>query len=203
MIEDLHLGQHPVGVAHEVAEQLELGGGELDLLAVPPDLVAVLVEFEVGELQPRRRLAAVAPGAAQHGPDPGDDLFQAERLGHVVVAAEGQAADLVLGRVAGGKEHHGDLRAAAAQPADDVKAVHVGQHDVEHDEIGPVPLRGLHRLVSRRRGDHLETRVPQAGRQQFQDVRLVLDHEQPRIGLPPSVVVLAAHWPILRQPPEH
>src|SRR5215472_6417599 len=57
VVQDLHLGQYPVGVAHEVPEQLELGGGELDLGAVPPHLVAVLVELEVGELQPRRRLS--------------------------------------------------------------------------------------------------------------------------------------------------
>src|SRR5215475_14740673 len=44
MVEDLHLGQHPVGVAHEVPEQLELGGGQLDRLPGPPHLVAVLVE---------------------------------------------------------------------------------------------------------------------------------------------------------------
>src|ERR1700745_3220185 len=45
VVQDLHLGQHPVGVAHEVTEQLELGGGELDLLPGPPTLVAFLVEL--------------------------------------------------------------------------------------------------------------------------------------------------------------
>src|SRR5579875_1651138 len=62
VVEDLHLGQHPVGVAHEVAQQLELGGGELDRLAGAPDLMAVLVQLEVGELQPGGRLAALAAG---------------------------------------------------------------------------------------------------------------------------------------------
>src|SRR5258707_14905907 len=72
VVEDLHLGQHPVGVAHEVPEHLELRGRQLDLLAGPPYLVAVLVEFQVGELEPRRGVAAVAPGAAEHRADPGD-----------------------------------------------------------------------------------------------------------------------------------
>ena len=49
VVEDLRLGQHPVGVAHEVAQQLELGGGQRDRLAGLPHLVAVVVEFDVGE----------------------------------------------------------------------------------------------------------------------------------------------------------
>src|SRR5215469_13375585 len=70
MVEDLHLGQHAVGVAHEVPEQLELRRGQLDRLPGPPHLVAVLVELEVGELQPGRGLGGVTPGTAQHRPDP-------------------------------------------------------------------------------------------------------------------------------------
>src|SRR5258708_7673660 len=75
VIEDLHLGQHPVRIAHEVPEQLELGGGELNLLPGPPHLVAFLVKFEVGERKPGRRLDPVPPGTAEHGTDPGDYLF--------------------------------------------------------------------------------------------------------------------------------
>src|SRR5215831_9020524 len=40
VVEDLHLRQHPVGVAHEVPQQLELGRGELDGLPGPPHLMA-------------------------------------------------------------------------------------------------------------------------------------------------------------------
>ena len=32
-------------------------------------------------------VGGIAPGPAQDGPDPRDDLLQAERFGHVVVAA--------------------------------------------------------------------------------------------------------------------
>ena len=44
------------------------------------------------------------PGAAQDRADPRDQLLEAERLGDVVVAADRQPADLVLGGVAGGQE---------------------------------------------------------------------------------------------------
>ena len=54
-VEDLGLGQHPLGVAHEVAEQLELGGGELDLGAGADHLVTVLVHRQVADRRGRSR----------------------------------------------------------------------------------------------------------------------------------------------------
>jgi hypothetical protein len=68
-----------------------------------------------------------------------------------------------------------DPGAAAAQPPDHVEAVHVGQHHVEHDQVRPVPLRGLHRLGAGGRGDHLEAGVTEARREELEDVRLVFD----------------------------
>jgi hypothetical protein len=58
VVQDLRLGQHPVGVEHQVAQELELGRRQLHALAGPVDLVRLLVELEVGEDQagtaPRR-----------------------------------------------------------------------------------------------------------------------------------------------------
>src|SRR6478672_6556518 len=77
-VEDLGLGEHALGVAHEEAQQLELGGGELDELVGPADLVAVLVEHEIADDQlgtlPRGRHA----GAAQQPAQPRDQLLEAE-----------------------------------------------------------------------------------------------------------------------------
>ena len=44
VVQDLGLGQHPVGVEHEVAQQLELRGGQVDLAPVAEDLVGVVVQ---------------------------------------------------------------------------------------------------------------------------------------------------------------
>ena len=65
-------------------------------VAAAAHLVGVLVHLEVGEGEHAVALVVVA-GAAQDGPDAGDELLEAEGLGHVVVAAEREAADLVLG----------------------------------------------------------------------------------------------------------
>jgi hypothetical protein len=191
VVQDLHLGQHPVGVAHEVTEQLELGGGELDLLAGPPHLVALLVQLQVGEGQPRGRLGPLAAGAPEHGADPGEQLFETERLGDVVVAAGGEPAELILGRITGGQEDDRRAGALGAEATRDLEALHVGQHDVEHDQVRTVPLGGLHGLGARGRGDHVEARVPQAGRQQLQDVRLILDNKQP--GVRPLLLIGGDH----------
>src|SRR5262245_52787087 len=48
-VEDLSLAQHPARVAHQVSQELELGGGQRDRLSTAPDLVAVLVHDEVAD----------------------------------------------------------------------------------------------------------------------------------------------------------
>src|SRR5665811_1704965 len=98
MVEDLGLGQHPVGVEHEVAQQLELGRGNLDGAMAASYLVGVLVELEVVKAQGGVTIV-LAPGPSEHSADPGDHLFEAERLGDVVVTSDGQTLDLVLDRV--------------------------------------------------------------------------------------------------------
>ena len=68
-VQDLGLAQHPARVAHQVAEQLELGRGQLDLDPAAGHLVAVLVQREVADDQRRvaagrRRAAAPQQGRA-------------------------------------------------------------------------------------------------------------------------------------------
>src|SRR5215218_5068210 len=48
-VQDLGFAEHPARVAHQIAEQLELGGGQRDLLAAPGNLVAVLVQGQVAD----------------------------------------------------------------------------------------------------------------------------------------------------------
>ncbi len=74
-------------------------------------------------------------GSADEAAQPGGDLFHAERLGDVVVAAGADAGHPVLDRVAGGQEQHADRRVECPQPAQHLEAVDVGQPDVEHDDV--------------------------------------------------------------------
>ena len=179
VIEDLGLGQHPLRVGHEVAEQLELRGREGDQLAGLPDLVGVVVEGEVGEGQPAVGGVDLGPGPAQHGSDPGDDLAQAEGLGDVVVCAGREAAHLVLGRVAGRQEQDGYAVALTSQPGQHREPVEPGHHHVEDHQVGPERRGQRQRLLAAGRGGDLEAGEAQAGSQQLDDVRLVVDDQQP------------------------
>ena len=78
----------------------------------------------------------LAAGAAEDRLHARDDLGEAERLGHVVVAAGAQRLDLVLDRVLRGQEENRRLEALLPQPPADLDAVEVGEHPVEHDEVG-------------------------------------------------------------------
>ena len=81
------------------------------------------------------------PGPADQPAQAGQHLLERERFGDVVVAAGGDAGDPVLDRVAGGQEQHAHRRVRLAQVAQHLQAGHVGQHDVEHDDLRVVLAR--------------------------------------------------------------
>jgi hypothetical protein len=74
-------------------------------------------------------------GAPDDGLDPGDQLALVERLGQVVVRAHAQALDLVIQAVEAREDENRGLDPRGAQPAQDLVAVHVGQHQIEDDDI--------------------------------------------------------------------
>ena len=69
------------------------------------------------------------------GPQPREQLLDVERLGDVVVGAGVERRDLLPGVEPAG-EHEDRDRRPAAQRADDVDAVEVGQPEVQHDDVG-------------------------------------------------------------------
>ena len=111
-----------------------------------------------------------------------DELLEAERLHEVVVAAEREAAHLVLGAVAGGEEQHRRAAAVGAQPPAHLEAVEVGEHHVEHDQVGPHRRDRVERLATVRGGVDLEADVPQRGVEHRAEVLLVVDEQQAFLG---------------------
>jgi hypothetical protein len=126
------------------------------------------------------RRALRGSSTPQDHPQPGHHLFQAERLGDVVVAAERQAGDLVLKGVACGQEQGGRVDAVGAQAAQHAESVHSRHHDVEDDGIGAY-LPGLVQCGgTARRGVHLEALELEAHGEQFHDVGFIIDDEDAR-----------------------
>ncbi len=150
-------------------------------MTAPADLVAVLVKLNVREGEHRRPRRGA--GAAQHGPDPGRQLLQPERLGQVVIAAQGEPGHLVGLGVPGGQEDHRNSQAVLAQPADHVEAVGVGQHHVKDHQVERVIPGQPQRAGAGVRGGHRKAKEPQRGGDLVAQERLIIDHQQlPMIG---------------------
>src|SRR2546421_10432124 len=85
-VQDLLPAEHLAGVAGEEGEQVELGVGQLDLLARFVDAALVDIDDQIAELEPRpHRLGRLHAGSPQVGRNPGRQLAQPQRLGDVVV----------------------------------------------------------------------------------------------------------------------
>src|SRR5690606_35737059 len=119
-------------------------------------------------------------------PDPGEQLLEPERLGHVVVGAALQAGDGVVDRGARGEDDHGQCRAALPEPAQHGEAVDVGQPDVEHEELEvPAQRQDQRLLAGRHRGGGVPGGTQPLGDERG-DPRLVLGDENLRHYLAPS-----------------
>ncbi len=77
------------------------------------------------------------PAAAQYRLHAQDQLARAEGLGDVIVGADLQAQDAVVLVATGGK-HDDRHRPLPPHPPAHLQAVHAGEHQVEHDQVGPV-----------------------------------------------------------------
>ena len=167
------------GFDEQVAQQPVLGCRQVDELAGSAHLMGVVVHLEVRELE-QFAGGPPLPDAAKDGLGAGDELGHAERLGDVVVAADREAPDLVLGGVAGGEEQHGDVAPVSAEALGDVEAVDVGQHHVEHDEVGTERVDLLERPVPAGGGLDVEALVAKRHRDELGDGLLVVDDEDTR-----------------------
>ena len=136
------------------------------------------VDLDVAEVDRGRRLALgdAALGPPEEGPDPGDQLAQAERLGHVVVGPELEPDDLVDLRVLGRQHEDRDRRLGPDDPAD-LDPGQLGEHQVEHDEVGPIGPEAGERLAAVGRGDDREPLRLEAVGERLAQGRLVVDDE--------------------------
>src|SRR2546430_1072708 len=113
--------------------------------------------------------------AAEHGPDRGQQLLQPERLDQVVVGA------LVQGQHAVGflapRRHDDDGRVAGlAETPADLHAVHVGQAEIEQENVGDRPVE---RRLAGRDATGFVAGPGQAADQLSGDTRVVFHHEDP------------------------
>ena len=169
-------------MAHQELEEGELPGGQLNWGVAPPDLVGLEIENEVGHLQPVGMAVLLLP--PHERPQPGEELFEGERLGQVIVGASVEAGDAVMDLTARGEHDDRRLNAVLAEPAADLHAVLLGNHEIEDD--GVIARRFgklLGPLTVGRDVDGIAL-VLQELLEQRRELALVLDKEEVHRGVP-------------------
>ena len=120
------------------AHQRELERREGERLAIDAYLVRFSVDGEVAEAAGGGGECGPAPAparAAQHRLDAGDQLAWREGFGQVVVRADREADQLI--HLIGTGRQHDDVRIGeGTELAANFQPVHLGEHQVEHDDVG-------------------------------------------------------------------
>ena len=134
------------------------------------------------------------------GPQTGEELVHAERLGHVVVGAGVEGRDLVALGLAH-REHDDRHLGPAAQSVNHVDPVDPRQSEVEHDDVRMMTGRQLQRLLTGLGQIDLVSARPEVDTERTPDLRLVVAPRararQSRRSLPASRPGVRSHG----QPP--
>ena len=156
----------------------------MDLGAVVMDLLRPEVDAEVGRVDDPLLLGRRRP--PQRRPQPREELVHRERLGHVVVGARVEGGDLDRLRVA--RRQHDDRHGAPApERGRDADAVHVGETEVEDDDVGMLARGEVETFASRRREHDGVVVCLQEDAQRPPQRRFVFDHEDLAHDHAPSV----------------
>jgi hypothetical protein len=126
----------------------------------------------------RRRGRGIS-SAAEDGADARAEFARAERLRHVVVAADFEA-DHAVDLVGARREKKHGQRVTRAQLPTDVEAIDVRQPDIEDDEIAWLGFDERERLAARAQALHLATFRLERVLDRIANGRLVLDDENAR-----------------------
>jgi hypothetical protein len=128
-----------------------------------------------------------------HSPNPREQLAEPERLGEIVVGAHLEPDDLVDLLALGGDHDDGHGR-PGTQLAAHRQAVHVGQADVEQDEVG---LASRQRRAPGGRALDVESFPPEPFGERLGDRVLVFDEQHLHIHMVPPWAI-----PDIRRKPQ-
>ena len=137
----------------EQLQHLIFLAGEMHALAAHFNRLGIKVDQQfTGE---DNRLG-MALGAAHHRVDAGNELILVERLGHVVISAEAQALDLVFNAGEAGEDENGCSDLRHAERFQNFIARHVGQIEVEEDNVVVIELAKVHAFFAEIGGVNIE-----------------------------------------------
>ncbi len=137
MVEEHLLGQRRALAKAEELQHLVLLAGQVHAGAADLDRLLVEVDDQVAGRDDR---LGVTLRAAHDRVDARDEFVLVEGLGQVVVGAEAEAPDLVLDAGEAGEDQDRRLDLRDAQAAQHLVARHVGQVQVQQDDVVVVEL---------------------------------------------------------------
>jgi len=169
------VGEDAAGILREDDQEIELLGGEVDLIAAERDGVRLPVDVEVsfGDVLDGGLLAGEL---AQLRADAGEELLDAEGFGDVVVGTGVERSDLDVVLFADGEDDDGCF-GEEADGARELKTVHLRHGEVGDDEIGcgfGEAVEGFDAVGGK---DDLVSAALERGAQDAGDLRLVIDYK--------------------------
>ncbi len=168
---------------HQVLQQQELLGGELDLFGADVDQVLVDIHRQCAVLHAVvGRRGAVR--AAQQRSHARDDFIGAERLGDVIVRAKFEPDDAIgFFRLRGQHDDRdGGGRRVGANRATELQAIESWQHQVEDHEVGRITLDLRHHIAAGLHDRGQEARFLQVMVEEAADIRIILGDKDPGGG---------------------
>ena len=145
-VEQSFAAEHFAGALGKLAEQPELGLGEVDLSAFAQDLAFVGNQFEITEDEASMALCA-GPNATEQCSDASRELFGRKWLGEVVVGSSFKTSDDVVGVIASSDHDDRDV-AGTAQGATQFEAIDAREHDVDQNNVRCRTIELLDRLFA-------------------------------------------------------
>jgi len=175
MLKDPVLRQHLSAPAHEQVEQPEF------LLAQPGgragkfNRVLDRVEHNPVAFKAGKPGAAVPP---HQRVEPGQQFLETDRLDYEIVGPGIQAFDLFLPAAAGGQDQDRGGQPGRPPTAQQVKAIAIGQAEIEQDHVDPVQFRPCLSLFgAARQIDGKADRAQPLG-QAWTQFGIIFDHQQ-------------------------
>src|SRR5204863_228403 len=120
-------------------------------------------------------------GAAKHRAHAGDDLARRKRFGDVVVGTGLESGDAIGLSIAAGEDDDRLPPVPMPNATDEIEAASVGEHEIEHDEIGVSDL--AFRCRERCRDRYAEAVSAQREGERFGDSGFIFDDQDLGHGL--------------------
>ncbi|MNZ56662.1 hypothetical protein D3C78_746140 [compost metagenome] len=160
---------------HKIAQQAELGGGQLNVGTVTHHTLAALIELQPGGVE--CRLVGLAVGAAQQCLNPQVQFFRVKGFGQVVIGPGLEAFDALGPGIARGQHQYRRSQARGTPAAEHFKPWQSRQPQIEDDQIIGFGAALMHRIAAIGQPVHGITLAIEAG-QQLVGQRHVVFHQK-------------------------